>query len=142
MSNEYNTLVSDILDNEEFNKLKQIKHHGITRYDHCLRVSYYSYKVSKFFHLDYKAASRAGLLHDFFLDTYNKNRLHLLINHPKIALENSKKYFTISKKEENIIKSHMFPVSLPIPTHFESWIVCISDDIAAIKERLSFKKQN
>ena len=63
----YLSIVGNILSNEEFNKIKKVEHHGTTRFDHSLRVSYFSYKISKFIHLDYEATARAGLLHDFFL---------------------------------------------------------------------------
>ena len=37
--------------------------------------------------------------------------------------------------QEDIIKTHMFPVSLVPPKYIESWIVDIIDDICAIYER-------
>ena len=49
---EYNNIVQNILENEEFNKIKKIEHHGISRFDHSLKVSYYAYRVAKFLKLD------------------------------------------------------------------------------------------
>lgn len=40
---EYIDLVHDILDNKEFKKLNKYKHHGISRMDHVINVSYSSY---------------------------------------------------------------------------------------------------
>ena len=37
--NSYKRIVGNILQNEEFNKIKNIEHHGITRFDHSLKVS-------------------------------------------------------------------------------------------------------
>jgi len=137
---EYINLVNDILENEEFNKTKTITHHGLNRFDHCVRVSYYSYKVSKLLRLGYQDVARAGLLHDFFLvdnsDVDTTKRLDVLINHPKYALINSKRYFKLNEKEENIIISHMFPVTLKAPKYAESWIVDVVDNIVAICEAL------
>ena len=65
----YYKLVEDILDNEEFQSLKNVAHHGLNRYDHCLRVSYYSYKITKLLSLSPDEVARAALLHDFFLKT-------------------------------------------------------------------------
>lgn len=131
----YSTLVQDILDNDEFNKEKIIVHHGTTRYKHSVKVSYYSYNVAKMLRLDYKAAARAGLLHDFFLDTYTKtNKTSLLYDHPLIAIDNSKKYFELNDKEEDIIKCHMFPVTPYIPKYAESWIVTLMDKTVALEE--------
>ena len=137
---EYMNLVSDILDNEEFNKTKSIMHHGLNRYDHCIRVSYYSYKVTKLLRLAYKDVARAGLLHDFFFVDNNEidttKRIDVLINHPKYALFNSKRNFELNDREENIIASHMFPVALKAPKYIESWIVDIVDNVVAIFEAL------
>ena len=137
---EYINLVDDILENEEFNKTKKITHHGLNRFDHCLRVSYYSYKVSKLLKLGYKDVARAGLLHDFFFvdntDVDATKRLDVLINHPKYALINSKRHFELTEKEENIITSHMFPVALKAPRYAESWIVDVVDNVVAICETL------
>ena len=84
--------------------------------------------------------ARAGLLHDFFLvdnsDVDTTKRLDVLINHPKYALANAKRYFEITEKEENIILSHMFPISLKVPRYVESWIVDIVDNFVAIAEAL------
>ena len=44
---EYEDIVSDILDNVEFKKLHLEPHHGISRYDHVLRVSKVSYFLAK-----------------------------------------------------------------------------------------------
>ena len=51
---EYLYYISDILENSEFKKLDAIGHHGITRYEHCIRVSYYSYKITKLLKLNYE----------------------------------------------------------------------------------------
>lgn len=135
---EYMYIVKDILEHEEFSKTKNIKHHGSNRFDHCLRVSYYAYKVTKFMKLDYKDVARAGLLHDFFLvnnqEVTPTRRLDVLINHPKYALINSKRYFDLNDKEEDIIRTHMFPVALKTPKYMESWIVDIVDNAVAVTE--------
>ena len=142
----YLEIVDEILNNEEFNKLKEYRHHGIDRLTHSINVSYRSYRIVKFLRLNYKAAARAGLLHDFFFVNNQKiklgERIKVLFKHPIYALENSKKYFKISKVEENIIKSHMFPLGLRIPIYIESWIVDLVDDFLSVTERIYsvFKK--
>lgn len=123
---EYTQLVDDILLNNDFNKLDSIEHHGITRYDHSLKVSYYSYKIAKALKLDVRDVARAGLLHDFFMsspDRTKKERFISTFNHPKKAARNAKEIFGINEKEEDIIKSHMFPVNLTVPKYAESWVV-------------------
>lgn len=143
----YYDIVKDILDNEEYQELKTIKHHGLDRYEHNKRVSYYSYLISKGLHLDYESAARAGALHDFFLlgnvDTEVKEKIKTLETHPRLSLENSNRYFELNDLEENIILSHMFPV-VPkyLPKYLESWIVNIVDDWVGVGERIySTRKQ-
>lgn len=139
---QYLNIVSDILEDKEFEQIKEITHHGLDRMGHSLRVSYYSYKVSKALGLNYESAARAGLLHDFFFEknvkVNPKKRLQTLINHPKYALENAKKHFYLSNVEEDIILSHMFPVAIQPPKYAESWIVNLVDDVVAIVE-VSYK---
>lgn len=127
---EYCEYVKDILDNTEFNKLKNIEHHGISRFDHSLRVSYYSYKLAKTLRLDYYDVARGGLLHDFFLsdeDRTTKDRFISTFNHPKKAVKKAKEEFNINSKQEDMIVSHMFPVNLTIPKYAESWTVNVVD---------------
>ena len=134
---EYLNLINNILNNEEFNKIKNIEHHGVTRFEHSLRVSYYSYKVSKILKLDYKQVATGGLLHDFFItdDLKGKKKAFSMFFHPYKSLENATKYFKLSEMEKDIIISHMFP-SLPhkIPKYLESWLVSIVDKIVATYE--------
>ena len=126
----------DILEHDEFNKLREINHHGINRYDHSYRVSHYTYTITKALHLNYEEATRAALLHDFFTDEVEEeNKLNKLIKHPEYAVENSKKYFDISELQEDIIKSHMFPIGKNVPKYAESWVVDIADDVAAVYEK-------
>lgn len=137
---EYMNIVKDILSNEDFMNVGKITHHKIKRLDHLLRVSYKSYRITKFLHLDYKSTARAGLLHDFFYEDTNVMkfwpRVKLLFTHPRRAYKNSKKYFEINRLERDIILSHMFPVGIRIPLRFESWIVDIVDDTSSISERI------
>lgn len=141
----YLRIVNNILENEEFNELKNISHHGLTRFDHCLKVSYYSYKVAKTLRLDYKQVARAGLLHDFFISGEEKklkDKVKLFVMHPKKAEENAKKLFDITEKESDIIKSHMFPVSFTVPKYIESWVVTLVDKgVASFEFCKKFKKQ-
>lgn len=133
---EFYSIISDIIENEEFCKLKEIRHHGITRYNHSLRVSYHTFLITKKLKLNYKEATRAALLHDFFLDeTDEMKTFKALRKHPYVALENAKKHFEITKLQEDIIVKHMFPITIKLPKHRESWIVDIVDDISSVYER-------
>lgn len=135
----YTLLVDDILSNKEFEKLADINHHGCNRFDHCVRVSYWSYQLGKFFRLDYEKIARAALLHDFFFEDNQKldrkEKAVTMVKHPEYALANAKKYYKLSDLEEDIISTHMFPVTPKLPKYIESWMVDIVDDIVAVYER-------
>ena len=143
--NKYMNLIYDIYNNEEFVKIKKIEHHGITRFEHSVRVSYYSYKIARFLRLDYKSVARAGLLHDFFFSSENRTKGERFISvfkHPKVCVLNSLLNFNLSTKEIDIIGSHMFPINFKIPKYAESWLVSFVDKCASIYEfskKLSFK---
>ncbi len=129
-------IVEDILENKEFQKLKEIKHHGITRYNHLLRVAYYTYKFTKKMGLKYVEATRGALLHDFFFyETDNTSTYKALTTHSNYALKNACKYFALTELEKDIIKTHMFPVTKIRPHYKESLVVDIIDDISSFYER-------
>lgn len=133
----YYRIVSDILDNNKFKKTINYRHHGMTRFDHSLKVSYYSYLIAKKIRLDYMAVARAGLLHDFFINedmSAKKQKLSMFF-HPYYSLDNADKYFNLSEMEKDIIITHMFP-TLPhkIPKFLESWLVSIVDKVVAVYE--------
>lgn len=133
----YNKIVENILNNEEFNKIKKIEHHGTTRFEHSLKVSYISYKISKLLHLNAVETARAGLLHDFFISKQNrttKERIKETFIHPTRAVETASEYFDLSDREKNIIASHMFPTYYVIPKYAESWIVILVDKIIGTYE--------
>ena len=137
---QYMNIIRHIMNNENFMILSNVKHHNITRLEHSLKVSYYSYKISKLLHLSYKETARAGLLHDFYLEQIDeqrkiKDKIKLFSSlHPNIAVNNSLKYFSLNDKEIDIIKTHMFPSSFSIPRYMESWIVSIVDKVVSTKE--------
>lgn len=135
--NDYTSIVESILDNEEFNKIRDIEHHGVSRFDHSVKVSYYSYKVAKALKLDYVDVARAGLLHDFFLsddERTAKDRFLSTFVHPKKAVKNADELFGLNAKEEDIIKTHMFPVNMSVPRYAESWVVNFVDKVVGTYE--------
>ncbi len=139
MYNEYDILIKDILNNKEFIKIENMPHHGTDRLTHSKRVSYYSYIICKILRLDYVAAARAGLLHDFFMnekDMKKRTSITSLFTHSKKALKNSSKIVYLSPKEKNIIVSHMFPLGIHLPVYMESWIVSTVDKVVGTYEFL------
>jgi len=138
---EYLEYVADLLNSEIVKSMdKYIQHGTTTTLEHCINVSYISYKLAKKFHLDAKSTARAGLLHDLFLyDWRMKYRdpknygLHGFV-HPKIALRNALEQFELNVKEQDIIVKHMWPMTVVLPKYKESYIVTLTDKYSAIRE--------
>lgn len=141
----YFSIVDGIIYDKEFNKLNEIEHHGISRYTHSVRVSYISYKICKLLKLDYEDAARAGLLHDFYISKENrtfKERFTDTFTHPKKAVDHALEIYGINGREQDIIRTHMFPFTTAIPTYAESWIVVLVDKvIGSIEFYKKFEKQ-
>lgn len=115
-----------------------VQHKNITRLHHSISVSYHSYRISKKLGLDYASAARGGLLHDFFLyDWTSKERpskgMHGFL-HPKIALENANEHFELNHREQDIIRKHMWPLTITLPKCKEAWVIIGVDKYCAIME--------
>ncbi len=143
---EFYEIISEMTQNEAVQKMKKFRqHYECSCYEHCENVAYISYRICKKLNLDYKAAARAGMVHDLFLYDWRKNEngrkgFHAF-THPKIALENAKKYFEISEKEEDIILKHMWPVTIKFPRYIESYVITIADKISAINEGICYYRK-
>ena len=146
---EYYEAINDIYEHEEFLKLKEFFHHNSSIYEHVQDVAYLSYRISKYLKLDYRSAARGALLHDFFLYDWRNHDVPDLprkkfhgIEHPTIAVDNARKYFSINEIEEDIIKKHMWPLTLVPPKYKESFIVSFADKYLSSKEFIvEFKKR-
>ncbi len=149
---EFQSIIYDLIQNETVNKMKNFRQHFKTScFDHCMAVSYYSYKMCKRLRLDYKSAARAGMLHDLFLYDWRKPRpdgkgLHGF-RHPRVALTNAMKLFELNKIEQDCILKHMWPLTVILPKYKESYIITVADKYAtflenrkAIKENFKFQK--
>jgi len=120
------------------------QHYDVSCFDHCLHVAYYTYFICKKLKLDYISATRAAMLHDFFLYDWRTkyrdeeyNYPHAFA-HPKIALRNSQLYFDLNSKEQDIIKKHMWPLTFSLPKYKESYIVTLIDKYSTLRESFSY----
>lgn len=139
---EYLDCIRDLIDHEMVRSMKNyIQHSDIDCLEHSLYVSYNSYLVCKRLGLDYRAAARGGLLHDFFLYDWHITKpyrgLHGFI-HPRIALQNGNKYFQLNGLEQDIIRKHMWPLTIQLPKYKEAYIVIAADKYCALMEIFNF----
>lgn len=146
---EYYEVIREIEEHEEFLKLKEYFHHNSSIYAHVQDVAYLSYRICKFLKLDHHSAARGALLHDFFLYDWRNHDVPDLprhkyhgIAHPAIALANARKHFSINEIEADIIRKHMWPLTLVPPKYKESFIVSFADKYLSSKEFINeYKKR-
>lgn len=142
---DYYNLVSDLFALKEVQSLDNFEQHGqISRLRHTFCVSYLSYRFSKKIGLNYKDVARAGLLHDLFYYDWrkaedNSHRLHGY-RHPGFALKNAMEITKLSDMEKDIIKKHMWPLTVSPPKFKESFIVSMVDKYCATMEVIYSKK--
>lgn len=142
---EYFACVKELLESSPVIEMEKYLQHGTTStLEHCIRVSYKSYRLAKILKLDYRAIARAALLHDLFLyDWHTAPHTKKLFEkhgytHPGIALENANKYFNLTKKEQEIIYRHMWPLTLRrFPKSRETMLVCLVDKYASTSETIN-----
>lgn len=130
--------VQDLLDHPLVQSMDRFEHHlNASCLDHSMGVAYGSFLVAKRLGMDARAVARGGLLHDFFLYDWREKGSHdglHAFSHPRTAMENAMRYFDITPLEQEIIRTHMFPMGLRMPRHRESLTVCLMDKLCAVCE--------
>ena len=128
-----------------------IQHGDVTTYQHCKNVVLVSCWLNHRLHLGADETSLAvgAFLHDFYLyDWHKKGTFHGIrrlfemhgFSHPGCACVNAEKVFHITKKEQSIISSHMWPLTFRhVPSCREAIIVCLADKYCAVVESM-FKR--
>lgn len=133
---EFMDILRPLIENPRVQRLAYYTHHGNkTRFDHSMEVAWQSFVLSKKLSLDGYAAARGAMLHDlFFYDWLRAGpRLHGF-RHPGICVKNARGVTDVSKKEEDIIRKHMWPLTVIPPRYKESWIVCFVDTFCSLKD--------
>ena len=65
---EFQEIIKELIENENVQAMKNyIQHFNTDCYEHCYTVAYICYSIAKKLNWDYKAVTRAGMLHDLFL---------------------------------------------------------------------------
>lgn len=140
----------DILSSENFHSTKDhIQHGNVTVNDHVWDVARYSLAICEKLHIrcSQKELIRGALLHDYFLydwhepDEQNPHKLHGFY-HPGRALRNASKEYKLTAREKDIIKKHMWPLTLFPPKYREAWIVTAADKWCSLLETLHIHKRH
>ena len=140
---------SDILQSNNFMSTKgHIQHGDMTVNQHCVNVAKLSIAISDKLHIRCQKDEmiRGALLHDYFLydwhvgDARKPQNLHGFY-HPGIALRNATRDFVLSEREKDIIKKHMWPMTVIPPMCREAWIVTLADKYCSAMETLGLHKK-
>lgn len=132
----YNELVSSC----GLEAIADYSQHGTTsRLMHSVAVAYYSFQLAQRFKLPFRYPDlvRGALLHDYFLydatdgDPARKGHWS---HHPFVALENAENELKLTDIERDIIKKHMFPLTIRPPRYRESVVVSLVDKGCAVYE--------
>lgn len=135
---QFEAIVGDLLRDEDVQSMKDLPQHNkwCSCYDHSLYVAYLSFLVCRRLRLDYVAAARGGMLHDFALRNWDTDDtgVRRLWLHPLMALQNAESRYDLTNKEKDIIVKHMWPLTRPLPRHRESFVVSMADKFCALLE--------
>lgn len=141
----------DILKSENFRKTREhIQHGTMTVHRHCMDVAYCSLLLNKKLRIGCNKHDliRGALLHDYFLyDWHDKEylaqgkrkRLHGF-HHPMTALRNAEKEYQLNNTQREVIRKHMWPLSVVPPTCREAWVVTAADKYCSLMETMGLHK--
>lgn len=136
----YLNCVRDILEHPVFQSMDQYIQHGHTTcMNHCIQVSYLSYRICRRYGWNAAGAARAGLLHDMFLydwHTHAKETGDYFhgYTHPKTALNNASRYFDLTSEESDMILCHMWPLTLRPPKTMAGMSIVYADKVCSLSE--------
>lgn len=134
----------DILQSRNFRYTREhIQHGNMTVNNHCMNVARYSLALSQRLHINcnQRELIRGALLHDYFLyDWHDKDHIkpHNLhgFYHPGRALQNAAREYKLTDREKDIIKKHMWPLTIVPPMCREGWIVTMADKWCSMMETM------
>ncbi len=141
LNSDFFELVTKEYDTDEVQGLKTYPQHSdIDRLQHITSVAYMTFEISRKLGISVTEATRAAVLHDLFYYDWHENdwshRPHGY-RHPGFALKNARELCgSLTKKEENAIKRHMWPLTITPPRYIESYVVVFSDKYCAARELL------
>ena len=145
----------DIIRSQGFLKSKDnIQHGNVSVMEHSLRVAQTAVQISRGLKIKVSERDlvRGALLHDYFgYDWHNKKvglneilhfyRMHGF-THPAAALKNAERDFVLNNRQRDIIKKHMWPLTIKPPACREAWIVTVADKVCSLSETLHLNRKH
>ena len=139
--NQYLNYVSDLMQDTAVQSMRLLPQHraGVSCYHHSVLVSYASWRVCDWLGLDARAAARGGYpdgrRRPSSCRGRNRGAGRHGSQHPEVALRNARARFSLTWREEDIIRSHMFPYT-PTKVYrcLESAVVSTMDKLCAAAE--------
>lgn len=140
---DYFDCIRDLIANSTVRRMDDfVQHGGVSTLEHCISVSYDSYVFCRKTGMDYRSAARGGLLHDLYLyDWHVSNSHHGMhaFTHPYTALDNAMTVSDLNARERDIIKKHMWPLTVIVPRFPETMVVSCVDKYCALVEFFKMK---
>ena len=120
------------------------QHKGTPTFVHCRNVAVYSFHLAEKlgWKIDEISLAKGAMLHDYYLYTVADRQRETGLSdfrhgrtHPRLALDNAKAVFYLTQKEQNMIRSHMWPLTLfHMPMSKEAWLISMADKYCAVRE--------
>lgn len=139
--------IKEIIEKSRLKETDQFIHHGHTTIlQHNTAVARKAFWISQ--KLKWRVSEKemifGAMLHDYyFYDWHVKDKSHRLHGyfHPENSLRNAMKDMELTIVEQDIIRKHMFPLTIYPPKYKESLIVCVADKLCALDETFVRKKK-
>jgi uncharacterized protein len=126
-----------------------IQHGSMTVDKHCINVARYSLFLADKLKVNCNREEmiRGALLHDYFQYDWHDGKVDIRrklhgFYHPGIALHNANREYMLTPREKDIIKKHMWPLTLVPPLCREAWMVSAADKWCSLMETLGIHQGN
>lgn len=142
----------DILRSENFRATREnIQHGTVSVHRHSISVAQCSLEIAeKLEALGIRSRERdmvrGALLHDYFLYDWHKHKssrwwkMHGFC-HPGVALRNAGQEYELTDRQKDIIRKHMWPLTVTPPRCREAWIVTAADKYCSLLETLRLRNE-
>ena len=140
MEKEVINCIREMIRSSRLSRMAEFCQHGDTScLAHTVAVVYCALEIADRLHIkvNRRELIRGGILHDYFLYDWHDGKKERKIHgftHPGLALKNAEEDFDLTDRERDIIKKHMFPLTIAPPKYREAWLICIADKVCAVRE--------